>query len=542
MVRDIDRLTTRTFDLLVVGGGIYGLTVAYDAAQRGLAVALIERADFGSGASFNHLRTIHGGLRYLQTLNIARARESVRERRTLARIAPHAVRPQLFALPLSQSLTKGKTATRVGFALDRLVASDRNLDVPVTLRLPVGRVVSQSEAIGRFPGLPRQGLIGAAVWYDYITPESDRLTFAFALAAAEHDAVLANYVEATTPILHGRRIGGVHAIDRQSGREVEIAARVTVNATGCAVDRLLGPVGAPTRIPMLKAMNLVTSREAGEAALGGRSQSGRHLFLVPWRRRALFGTWESERPCDADATIGAENEIAAFIGDLNYAFPSLHLTLADVALVHRGVVPATVGPDGRASLEGGEQVRDHAADGLEGLISVAGTKYTTARAVAERITDRVFAKLRRGAVTCRTATTPLPGGVGRDFVRSVAETPPREYMGLPIDTIPHLVAAYGSQYRVVLESATDRPDLRSPIADDSPVIGAQLAWAVRHEMAVTLCDATLRRTPLGAVGFPGQAAAARAADIVGAELGWSAERKREEIEAFRRFYAPIRSA
>src|SRR5256885_14679823 len=107
MIRDIDRLSSDTFDVLVVGGGVYGLTVAYDAAQRGLAVALIERDDFGSGASFNHLRTIHGGLRYLQTLNLLRARESVRERRTLARIAPHAVRPQVFALPLNRSLTKG---------------------------------------------------------------------------------------------------------------------------------------------------------------------------------------------------------------------------------------------------------------------------------------------------------------------------------------------------------------------------------------------------------------------------------------------------
>src|SRR5437870_146019 len=127
MVRDIDHLTARTFDVLVVGGGIYGLTIAYDASQRGLSVALIEADDFGSAASFNHLRTIHGGLRYLQALNIARARESVRERRTLARIAPHAVRPQLFALPLRRSLARGKTATRVGFALDRLLAADRNL-------------------------------------------------------------------------------------------------------------------------------------------------------------------------------------------------------------------------------------------------------------------------------------------------------------------------------------------------------------------------------------------------------------------------------
>src|SRR5438105_7832310 len=126
MIRDLEALTGRTFDVLVVGGGIYGLAIAYDAAQRGLGVALVERHDFGSGASFNHLRTIHGGLRYLQSLDVARARESVRERRALARIAPHAVRPLPFALPLYRSLTRGVTAMRAGFVLDRLVAFDRN--------------------------------------------------------------------------------------------------------------------------------------------------------------------------------------------------------------------------------------------------------------------------------------------------------------------------------------------------------------------------------------------------------------------------------
>src|SRR4029450_9536243 len=109
MTRDLDRLTGRTFDVLVVGGGIYGLTIAYDAAQRGLAVALVERDDFGSGASFNHLRTIHGGLRYLQSLALRRARESVHERRTVARVAPQAVRPMPFAVPLYRSVMRGKT-------------------------------------------------------------------------------------------------------------------------------------------------------------------------------------------------------------------------------------------------------------------------------------------------------------------------------------------------------------------------------------------------------------------------------------------------
>src|SRR5471032_1610717 len=204
MTRDLDQLTGRAFDLLVVGGGIYGLTIAYDAAQRGLSVALIERGDFGGGASFNHLRTIHGGLRYLQSMAIGRARESVRERRTLARIAPHAVEPLPFALPLYRSLMRGKMAMRAGFLLDRLVAFGRNNGVPASLRLPGGRVVSRGTAIQRFPGLKRQGLTGAAVFYDYVTLEPDRLTFSYAQAAVEHGAVLANHVEAVAPLVDGR--------------------------------------------------------------------------------------------------------------------------------------------------------------------------------------------------------------------------------------------------------------------------------------------------------------------------------------------------
>src|SRR5476649_2602727 len=220
MTRDLDQLTGRAFDLLVVGGGIYGLTIAYDAAQRGLSVALIERNDFGSGSSFNHLRTIHGGLRYLQSLDIGRARESIRERRTTARIAPHAVRPLAFAVPLYRSLLRGKMAMRAGFLLDRLVSMDRNRGVLDSHRLPGGRVVSRSHAAQRFPGLKRQGLTGAAVFYDYVTTEPDRFTFSFALAAAAHGAVLANHVEAVAPLFDGTRVVGVSARDALGTRTI----------------------------------------------------------------------------------------------------------------------------------------------------------------------------------------------------------------------------------------------------------------------------------------------------------------------------------
>jgi glycerol-3-phosphate dehydrogenase len=535
MVRDLDQLTGRTFDVIVVGGGVYGLAIAYDAAQRGLAVALIDRNDFGSGSSFNHLRTIHGGLRYLQSLDLARARESVRERRTIARIAPHAVRPLPFAVPVYRSLLRNKWAMRAGLLLDRAVGAGRNRGVAASHRLRAGRVVSRSTAIQQFPGLRRQRLTGAAVYYDYVTTEADRLTFSYAIAAAEHGAVLANYVEAVAPLVEAGRVVGVSARDALGPATVNISARMTVNATGARVDRLLQPLGIATAIPMLKAMNLVTRRDAGDEALGGRSAAGRYLFLVPWRERALFGTWESDVPCDPDDTSVAERDVASFIAELNQAFPALDLTLADVTLVHRGVVPARRS-GGRVALEGHEQVRDHASQGIEGIVTVAGTKYTTARGVAERLTDTLLAKLQRPAVACRTAATPLPGGSIRDVGLAIADARREHDEGLPTDTIPHLIAAYGSRYRDVMDLAADRADWRTRVAAASPVIGAELILAARKEMAPTLADIVIRRTPLGALGYPGDDALARAAAIVAAELGWSDARRQEEIAAVRSFY------
>lgn len=526
MRRDLDQLADRTFDVLVVGGGIYGLTIACDAAMRGLSVALIDRGDFGGGTSFNHLRTIHGGLRYLQTLDVRRARESIRERRTLARIAPHAVRPLAFALPLYRSLAKGRLAMGAGFLLDRLVAHDRNRGIPASHHLPAGRVLTRSEAIERFPGLRRQGLTGAAVWYDYTTPEADRLTFSWAIAAHSHGAVLANYVEASDAIGRDSLTQGAHAVDEVTGRAFDIRATLTIDTTG-------GRFGRPNTaaLPLLKAMNLVTRRDAGDEALGGPSSSGRHLFLVPCRTRAIFGTWESRERCEPGRAAPSESDISAFIAELNRVFPALDLRRDEVTLVHRGAVPAAVGRDGSMALERDEQVRER-----EGLITVAGTKYTTARAVAERVTDLAFQKLQRPAVPCRTAAMPLPGGGLRDVAATIAAARREHDARLPSDTIPHLVAAYGTRYSEVLEVAAQRPEWRARVADDSPVIGAELVWAVRREMAITLNDAVIRRTPLGAMGYPGDAAAERAAEIVGGELGWSEERKRGEIEALGRFY------
>ena len=336
--RDLDRLRTNAFDVLVIGGGIYGLTIACDAAQRGLSVALIEANDFGSGTTFNHLRTIHGGLRYLQTFDLARARESIRERRALARVAPWAVRPLPFVLPLSRSLTRGPMAMRAAFALDSLVASDRNDDLPESLHLPAGRVVSRDDAFTMAPALAGQDIVGAAVWYDFVACDADRLTLSWALSASEHHATLANYVEATGLIAEQGRVAGALAIDRVTGNPLRIAANAVVNATGARLNHLLQPFAASVVLPLLQAMNVVTTREAPKSAVGGRSRSGRHLFLVPWHGRALFGTWESSVLCDSSRT-GVDNAaLEAFLAELNDAFPSYRLRRDEVSQIGRAHV------------------------------------------------------------------------------------------------------------------------------------------------------------------------------------------------------------
>ena len=471
--------------MLVAGGGIYGLTIAYDAAQRGLAVALVERGDFGAATSFNHLKTIHGGLRYLQSADFRRMRESNRERRAFGRIAPRFVAPLAFAMPTRLSLTRNPLAMRTALALDAIVGRDRNNGVHGSRHLPAGRVISGAECRDLFDGAIGS-VASAAMWHDYQMTHGDRLTLSFAEAAFKHGAVMANYVEACAPVRNGGRIAGLEARDTLTGQAFDIRARMVVNALGPWGATLLDRAGVPTRWPMLKAMNLVTSRAARQAALVAPMRGGRSLVMLPWQGRTLIGTSESVDERQADDQAVKRGEVDAFLGEINETFPALELKAGEIALVHRGIVPAVAGA-GRLSLLGHSRIIDHSVDGgPPGIISVVGVKYTTARIVAERTVDHVFRQLGRAAVPCRTAETVLPGG-GLDD--------------------------------------RDAPD---------PVL-----HAVRHEMAQTLTDVLVRRTGLGAAGHPGETVANEIASRMQTSLGWSQERKQREVEALRSFYQMV---
>jgi glycerol-3-phosphate dehydrogenase len=526
MYRDLDALTSHTFDLLVVGGGIHGLMAAWDASLRGLRVALIERRDFGGRASFHHHRTLHGGLRYLQSGDVGRLRQSVRERRTWARIAPHLIARQAFAVEAGGARGKSEALLRAGFAVEALLSLGRNTDVAEELQLPPARVVRGAD-LDTGALLDPSGALG--VWYDYRTAHAERLTLGVAIAAVRAGASLANYVDAIEPIRDGRTVVGVQARDLVDGLPLTISARVVLNATGSEGGRLMAAFGVRRAPPLVKAMNVITTRTAPAVACGARTDDGRLLFALPVGTRLSIGTWHGPTPCGADARMVTHEELDAFLADVNRAFPSLRLTLDDVALVQRGVVPAQV-RGGRVLLADSPVVREHRHDGVDGAITLMGVKYTTARALAEQAVTMVTAQLGRHA-PAQTADRPLPG------FNPTGAKPPDE--AFDTEAWGHLQRCHGDQAPRVAAFAQTNPTLAERITPGLPVTGVQVVEAVRNEMALSLEDIVLRRTGLGAAGYPGDEAIVRVETIAREELGWSSSRVRDEVQGLKEFYLPV---
>lgn len=530
------RFGATTYDVLVIGGGIHGLTIAYEAASRGLRTALVEAGDLGGGASFNHQKTVHGGLRSLQSLSLRRARESILERRAFARIAPWFLRPLPFLVGTHRSVGRGRLAFRAAFRIDRWLGRDRNAGVEPELHLPAARLVSKAATLRLFPGVRQERLTGAAQWYDYQMVEADRLTFAFAAAADRAGADIANYVEALTPLRTAGTISGMAVRDAFSGDTLAINARMTVNTAGARAATIMQAFGVSRSLPLVKAMNLVTSRPASDIALAAPSPTGQMLTLVPWRGRAIVGTGQSKTLVEPDAASVTASEVDAFIAEANEAFPSLRLTRDDVTLVHRGIVPAAQDRRVPPSLLPIPIVYDHASDGAAGAMTVVGVKYTTARRVAQTVTERVAKRLGRRLRPSRTATTVLPGAGIADHEALAIETARASALELRVATIRHLIGLYAERTADIVRLMAERPDLLAPVSPAVPTLGAEVVHVIRHEMALRLSDVVIRRTGLGATGPPEDAALLRCAEIAARELGWDTERADAELAAVRQFY------
>ncbi len=491
MQRDLARLSDQRFDLLVVGGGITGVCVARDAARRGLKVALAERNDFACATSAHNSKLIHGGLRYLRNLEFGLVRESLRERRIWQRIAPGLVHPLPFLLPLYGGGWKARAMVSAGLTLYDLLSFDRNRLSDPAQHLPGHRWIDANVALAREPLLDASGFEGAFEYHDAQMQSPERLALACVMDAAHNGAVVANHLLAEKLLLRNGRVEGASVADTLSGTRLDIRADLTLIAVGPWADIFLArALGKPAshRLIRSKGIHLIVPEMTRTAALTVAADGG-HFFVLPWRGHSLLGTTDTAFDGSPEDVGVTERDISDFLAVVNVHLPGARLDRGQVRHFYAGLRPLV--DDGARDTYAASrraEVIDHGKDdGVDGLFSAIGGKWTTSRHLAETVLDVIVAKLGKAARPCTTATSPL---------------------------LPPLAGA--------------------ALALQGGQIESVVTGAVRQEMAMTLEDVVMRRTDAGGLGDPGPAVLEQLAAIMANELGWSETRKSKEIEAVRR--------
>ena len=520
--RNLARLATETFDVVVIGGGVVGAGCALDAAARGLDVALVEARDLGSGTSSRSTKLIHGGLRYLEQQEFGLVREALKERRLLLNVlAPHLVRPVSFLYPLRHRWERAYVGAGM-LLYDGLGGFEG---------LRRHRHLTRRQALELAPGLRRDALVGAVQYWDAQLDDA-RHAMEVARTAAHYGAAVVSNAEVVALLREAGRATGVRVRDMGTGDELEVAAREVVNATGVWTDDVQGLVGerGKFRVRASKGVHLVVPRDRVQLDTGMilRTQSS-VLFIIPWGRHWLLGTTDTDWRLD-------KFHPAATRADIDYVLERANAVLAaplghdDVQGVFAGLRPLLEGESEEAS----QLSREHTvAVPIPGLVAVAGGKYTTYRVMAKDAVDAVVRGLDRSVAQSPTEHVPLLGAVGYQALwnrrRQLAES-----SGLHLVRVEHLLARYGVLIEDLLLEIERRPELAEVLPGTDDHLKVEVWYAAAAEGALHLDDVLARRTRLSIQTFDrGLGAAEPAAGIMAEVLGWDEERIAEEVALYR---------
>ena len=495
--RDLSQLAERRFDILVIGGGIVGAGIANEAAQAGLAVALVDRDDFGGATSSASSKLIHGGLRYLRLGDVKLVREAHRERRALLKtVAPHLVRRLPFLFPLYRDGPYRPTTLRLGLALYSGLAGDK-----------LGGLLPPARALQSVPDLRLDGLRGCGVYIDSFTHDG-RLCLANVRATAAAGGAVANYAEVIGLRHVAGRVRGAEVRDRLSGETISVDARAVVNATGPWINgiRAFEDPAAPPLARLSKGVHLLLDLDRPwSAALTIPHDPVRVTFAYPWQGMLLLGTTDtlyegdpsevSVEPADVtrvldEASVGVEREV-------------LDPSRVRASFAGLRVLPGLSGETLTARRETQYVV------GRGGMLTVAGGKLTTYRRIALHALERLRPEL--GGLRFDSVPLPLPGARGLD---DAGVRIARHFPELDPATRSHVLHLYGSLAEEMLAPALIEPALLEPIHPDAPDVLAQIGYAGEHEWAVSVEDVLWRRTTLGYRGLA-DAAAAPVAEALG---------------------------
>jgi glycerol-3-phosphate dehydrogenase len=503
-----------------VGGGIVGAGALLDASSRGLRAALVEQDDVASGTSSRSSRLIHGGLRYLEDLRFGLVRESLEERSRLLRLAPHLVRLAPFLFPVYGWPLVHRAFYGSGLVLYDLLGAAR--DAGRARHLGAGATARVA------PPIRRGGLRGGITYHDGIEDDA-RLTLAVLRTATDRGAIAVTRARGVVPLrAPSGRITGVRVRDLVSGAELDVRASVVIDATGVwagSSATALGDVGL-TLVPS-RGSHLVVPRERLPLQAGMTLRvPGRVLFIIPWPGAWIIGTTDDPDQGPPDHPQVTVADVEAIVGMVNDVL-DVDLTPADGIGAYAGLRPLVGHP-------GGDTVRVSREHKVlrepDGLVRVSGGKYTTYRLMARDVVD-VAVEGEAGVAPSRTGDLPLLGAAPRPALDHLAGELFASTI-LPREACVQLVDRHGTAAREVVALARRTDSLR-PLADDVPQLEAEVIWAARAELALSVDDVLARRMRL-AMALPdrGASIAPRVAALLGAELGWDGDRQRREVDAY----------
>jgi len=533
----LEEIAGKRFEVVVIGGGITGAGVAFDAASRGYSVALLERGDYAVGTSSRSSKMIHGGLRYLQNFDLGLVREALLERQLMVQLAPHLVYPTPFLVP---SFAEERRDRKLGMGLNmydvmattRVGRSRREMrsskDEDFYWSPDRHRTIDRDEVLEMVPSLEPRDPNDAYLFYDCQTDDV-RLVLTILGEAERFGAVMLNGAEVTEVLTQDGRAVGVAAVEAESGERFEVEAGSVVNATGVWADRIGAEIADEEDVPRIspsRGTHVLLDRDdlsTGSAACIVPAGEGRHIFALPWYGRTLIGTTDNDYEGDIDHPRPGEADVEYLLDAVN-AFFGTSLSDSDLVGAYAGVRPLLSTGDPKKSVDISRKAELYETS--SGMLTITGGKLTTWRRMAKQTVDRLVEREGREA-PCHTAELPL----GREAQPDELEAPE----GVGEEAIAQLAFRYGYAARNVLRLAREDPKLAAPIVPARPDLLAEVAIAARLEQARSVADVLLRRTRLGLLAAPQlrDADAARSvAAVLGEELGWSRRQVKREAEAW----------
>ena len=525
------------YDVAVIGAGINGAGIARDAAMRGLRVIIFDKNDLCSGTSWASSRLIHGGLRYLEYAEIPLVYESLHERRNLRVIAPHLVRPLRISIPIYEQARRGPLLIRLGMMAYDILSWGK--------RMPSHRMLNREQMQAAAPSMNIQGLRAGAQYFDAQVIYAERLVLENLLAAKYAGASIRLHHEVTGLRLGNKRIERVRFEDRMRGEPGEVRARTVVNAAGPWVDKVLAAAAPGAQRPAkpliggTKGSHIVVGRfdgAPGDAFYVEALSDGRPFFIIPWNGQLLIGTTDIRYNESLDNLRASEAEVEYLVAETNRVFPTAELDTDDIHYAYAGVRPLPYRDKGPESAITRKHIIRKNRDIGAGLLSIIGGKLTTYRHLAEQTVDKLGRLLGQRLPPCRTHDTPLPGGWGLEEAAEALE----KVTELTAPGRQRLLDIYGGRAAEIAKLSQQDATLAGAIDNDGTVLRAEVALAIREEMAGSLADIVFRRLMIGLNPDQGRTMYSDIADLACRVAGWSEVRRSQELDALRSYSQSLR--